>query len=163
MLDNLHRAALDDEEFVFTIARLEKMLAIAQKTSCAELGQRGDLRVVERGERNLVQVQIGHGVSPLAAHEFPLLPQGLCDPSWHVELHLIDVTPGPPLAALKRGHYRMSRAFEMFGGMAIGRAVATADVAAGQAETQMHPRRSTLQAFLTSRRAGRHGLNSRHV
>ena len=33
----------------------------------------------------------------------------------------------------------MGRAFEMFGGMAIGRTVATADMTTGQAETEMHP------------------------
>ena len=57
----------------------------------------------------------------------------------------------------------MSRAFEMFGGMAAGRAVATAHMAAGQAETQMHPRRSTLQALLASVRARDDGSDSGQV
>src|SRR4029078_2651379 len=57
----------------------------------------------------------------------------------------------------------MGRAFEMFGGMAIGRTVATADMTTGQAETERHTERSTVQTFLTTSRASRHGLNRRHV
>ena len=57
----------------------------------------------------------------------------------------------------------MGRVFEMFGGMATGRAVATADMAASQAEPQLHPRRSTLQALLTACRVGSYGLNSLYV
>jgi len=57
----------------------------------------------------------------------------------------------------------MGRAFEMFGGMAIGRTVATADMTTGQAETEMHPGRSTVQTFFTTSRASRHGLNRRYV
>src|SRR5512145_759573 len=57
----------------------------------------------------------------------------------------------------------MARVLKMFRGVAIGRAVATTDMAAGQAETEMHPRRSAFQALLTARRAGSHVLNSRHV
>jgi hypothetical protein len=91
------------------------------------------------------------------------LSQGLCDPRRHVEFLLIDVTPGPPLAALERGHHRMGRVLEMFRGMSIGRAVATADMTTGQAETEMHPGRSNVQAFFTTDRASRHRLNSSHV
>src|SRR5262245_11555623 len=91
------------------------------------------------------------------------LPQGLRDPRRHVEFHLIDVTPGPPLAALEGSHHRMGRVFEMFGGMAIGRAVATADMTTSQAETEMHPGRSKMQAFFTTYRASSHRLNSSHV
>ena len=52
---------------------------------------------------------------------------------------------------------------EMFGGMAIGRTVATANMTTGQAETKMHPRRSHLQAFFTACRVSRHRLKIAHV
>jgi hypothetical protein len=57
----------------------------------------------------------------------------------------------------------MGRVREMFRGMAIGRAVTTADMTAGQAETEMHPGRSKLQAFFTSLSASGNGLKSGHV
>src|SRR5438067_7896561 len=60
MFDNLHRAALDDEEFVLTIPCLPQVLPVAQHPACAELGQGGDLDIVECRERDLIQVQIGH-------------------------------------------------------------------------------------------------------
>ena len=44
----------------------------------------------------------------------------------------------------------MGRVGEMFRGMTIGRAVATADMTTGQAETEMNPGRSDFQAFFTA-------------
>jgi len=87
---------------------------------------------------------------PLGGNEPASLPQGRRDTRRHFQIHLIDITPGPPLAGLERGHHRMGRVREMFRGMAIGRAVTTADMTAGQAETEMNPGRSNLQAFFTS-------------
>jgi hypothetical protein len=60
MLHDLHGAALDDEEIVGTISCLKQVLPIAQRPARAELGQRGDLDVVEGGERNPVYVLVGH-------------------------------------------------------------------------------------------------------
>jgi len=57
----------------------------------------------------------------------------------------------------------MGRVLIMFRGMAVGRAVATANVTTGETETKMHPGRPGLQAFFTTLRAGRHGLNSLHM
>jgi hypothetical protein len=57
----------------------------------------------------------------------------------------------------------MARVLKVFRGMAIGRAVATADMATGQAETEMNPGRFTFQAFFTALSAGSHGLKSRRV
>ena len=57
----------------------------------------------------------------------------------------------------------MGRVREMFRGMAIGRAVTTADMTASQAETEMYPGRSKLQAFFTSLSPGENGLKSGHV
>ena len=47
---------------------------------------------------------------------------------------------------------------EMFRGMSIGRAVATADMTTGQTETEMHPGRSRFEAFLTALGASGHGM-----
>ena len=68
MLDNLYRAALDDEEFVLTIPCFKQVLSVAQHPARAELGQRNDLEVVERRECDLVQVQIGHGSTSSRRH-----------------------------------------------------------------------------------------------
>jgi hypothetical protein len=87
---------------------------------------------------------------PFGGNKSASLPQGLRDTRRHFQIHLIDVTPGPPFAGLEGGHHRMGRAREMFRGMVIGRAVTTPDMTAGQAETEMHPGRSNLQAFFTS-------------
>src|SRR5262245_28394615 len=91
------------------------------------------------------------------------LPQKWRNTFRHVQIHLIDVTPGPPFTGFGRGHHRMGRMREMFRGVAIGRAVTTADMTASQAETEMHPGRSELQAFFTSLSASGNGLKSGHV
>ena len=57
----------------------------------------------------------------------------------------------------------MGRVREMFRGMAIGRAVATADMATSQTETKMNPGRSNFQAFFTACSASSHGLNRSRV
>jgi hypothetical protein len=57
----------------------------------------------------------------------------------------------------------MGRLREVFRGMAIGRAVTTADMTASEAETEMHPGRSKLQAFFTSLSASGNGLKSGRV
>lgn len=72
VLHDLHCAALDDEEFVVTCPCLEQRLAGVQQPARAELGQRGDLGVVEFGESDPVQVLIGHGsTSPPKATSLP--------------------------------------------------------------------------------------------
>jgi hypothetical protein len=61
---------------------------------------------------------------------------------------LVNVTPGPVLARLDRTHDRMVRLVEMPGRVSPWRGIATADMAASHAFTQMHPLRSFLQAVL---------------
>ena len=100
---------------------------------------------------------------PVRGNEPASLPQKLRNRLRHVQIYLIDVTPGPPFTWLERGHNRMGRVREMFRGMAIGRAVTTADMTAGQAETEMHPGRSKLQAFFTTLSASGNRLKSGHV
>ena len=48
----------------------------------------------------------------------------------------------------------MARLLKVFGGIAIGGVVATADMTAGSAEAQMDPWRAGLQALLATERAG---------
>ena len=100
---------------------------------------------------------------PVGGNEPASLPQKRRNTLRHVQIYVIDVTPGPPFTGFERGHHRMGRVREMFRGMAIGRAVTTADMTASQAETEMHPGRSKLQAFFTSLSASGNGLKSGHV
>ena len=86
------------------------------------------------------------------------LPKRLRDRHRDLEIQLVDVTPGPALAWLERGHHRMGRAREMFRGMLIGRAVTTADMTTGQTETKMHPGRPGFEAFFTALGVSSHGM-----
>ena len=52
---------------------------------------------------------------------------------------------------------------KVLGCMLVLGIVATADMATGQAETEMNPGRFTFQAFFTALSASSHGLNSRRV
>src|SRR6478752_1156302 len=74
-------------------------------------------------------------------------------PVGQVEHQFVDVAPGPALGRIVPLDDRMSGGVEMLGRMAVGRAVAAADVAAGAAEPQVEPGRSRLEALLASARA----------
>src|SRR5437660_5206728 len=71
----------------------------------------------------------------------------------------MDVAPAPALGRIIALDHRMAGGVEMFGGVAVGRVVAAAHVPAGAAHPQVHPRRSYLEAFLATARAGRHVAN----
>ena len=66
-----------------------------------------------------------------------------------------DVAPAPRLAGFVRAHHRMAGRVEMPGRMPVLRAVAAADVAAGEAQAQVHPRVARLQAFRAALACGR--------
>jgi hypothetical protein len=75
-----------------------------------------------------------------------------------VQTNFIDIAPPPPppfrrIVALDD---RMAGLVKVLGGMTVWRAVAAADMAAGPAEAQMHPRRTKFQTFLASERARRY-------
>jgi hypothetical protein len=53
--------------------------------------------------------------------------------------YIVDVTPSPVLARLKRAHDRVFCLFEMFGGVPVLRGIAAADMAADFAKAQMDP------------------------
>jgi hypothetical protein len=77
-------------------------------------------------------------------------PQGYSELSSEIELELIDVTPAPGFARFKGPYNRMLRRVEMFRRMFIWRRIAAADVAADQAEPQMHPAAANFQTVLTT-------------
>ena len=68
--------------------------------------------------------------------------------------YFVDVAPRPIFAGLKRSDDRMLCGVKMFGGMAIRRGVAAADMSAGQAKPEVDPGGPHLQTFLTAVRAG---------
>src|SRR5690349_599871 len=65
-----------------------------------------------------------------------------------VDYLVVDITPAPSLRRIVAFDDRVARRMEMRGGVAMRRIIATADVAAGAAETQVHPGTADLQAFL---------------
>ncbi len=77
-----------------------------------------------------------------------------------VEHHFIDITPAPAFRRVVAFDDGVLGFVEMFGRMLVRRVVATADMAAGPAQPQMHPFGPDLQTFLAAQRAGRHGANS---
>jgi hypothetical protein len=64
--------------------------------------------------------------------------------------HLIDIAPLPILSRLKGTYDGMLGPMEMLGGMLIDRIVATADVTATQAKSQMNPLVPHLQTLLAA-------------
>src|SRR5262245_5116476 len=77
----------------------------------------------------------------------------------HLERQLVHVAPPPVLARLERADQRVVRLVEVGGGVAVGRAVAAADVATGLAHPQVDPATAHAQAVLASLGGRRHGLD----
>jgi hypothetical protein len=70
--------------------------------------------------------------------------------SAELQLHLIHKAPSPVLSRLDRAHDRMAAGMKMLGGVLVLRGVATADVSALQAQTQVDPRVASLQTLLAA-------------
>src|SRR5690349_9117753 len=82
----------------------------------------------------------------------PRLPSRAA-PSWRLlehEGHVVGVAVRPVLAGLDRRHDRMTTRTDVLGGVAIGRGVAAADVAAGAAHPKVDPRGADRQAILAA-------------
>jgi hypothetical protein len=62
-------------------------------------------------------------------------------------LHLVNKAPHPRLSRLNRAHQGMMNVTKMFGCVLVFRRVATPNVSARQAHTQMDPRITELHAF----------------
>ena len=75
--------------------------------------------------------------------------------------HLVRIAPSPGLAGLDGARDRVARRRMVLGGVAIGRGVAAADMAAGHADPEVHPVVSGLQAFLAAMRGRADRLRSR--
>ena len=70
--------------------------------------------------------------------------------SGKVQFEFVDVAPTPGLAGLERLHDRVFGAVEVLGGMFVFRGVAATDMAALQAQPQVHPGVTHLQALLAA-------------
>jgi hypothetical protein len=70
--------------------------------------------------------------------------------SGKVQFELVDVTPAPSLAGLDRLHDRVLGAVEVLGGVFVFRRIAATDMAALQAQPQVHPRVTHLQALFAA-------------
>ena len=68
-----------------------------------------------------------------------------------VEEDLVDIAPAPAFRRIVALDDRMAGRVEMLGGVAVGRLVAAADMAAGAAEPQMHPFRTRSSGIPRSR------------
>jgi hypothetical protein len=66
---------------------------------------------------------------------------------------LIDVAPAPIFAGFERLDNRVLGVMIMFGGVTVGRVIAAADVAANEADAQMHPAAAYPQAIFAALRA----------
>jgi hypothetical protein len=67
-----------------------------------------------------------------------------------VDFHLIYIAPAPIFAGLERFHDRVLGEMKMLGGVGVLRRIATADVAAFQAQAQVDPGVAHFQAFLAA-------------
>src|SRR5689334_1035049 len=80
-----------------------------------------------------------------------------------VEEHFVEVTPSPSFWRIVAFDDGMSRRVKMFGGVAVGRLIAAAHVAAGPAQAQVHPARTRLQAIFATARTRHDTLNTVQV
>ena len=73
-----------------------------------------------------------------------------CLAAGKVERHLIDVAPSPTLGRIVALDDRVPGRMKMLGRVAIRRVVATSDMSAGAADSQMNPNIARLEAFLAT-------------
>src|SRR5207244_12474106 len=64
--------------------------------------------------------------------------------------NFVDVAPHPVFARLLRADYGMLGSVKMLRGVPVLRGIATADMAASQAQAQMHPTVSHLEALFAA-------------
>src|ERR1700730_4204594 len=75
------------------------------------------------------------------ARDRPILRRGT---SAKIHCNLVDIAPSPAFRRIVALDDRVAGLVKMLGGVTVRRAVAAADMAAGPAEAQMHPRRTDL-------------------
>src|SRR6516162_8654641 len=79
--------------------------------------------------------------------------------SGKIQFEAVDVAPTPRLAGLKRLHDRVLSAVEVLGGVFVFRRVAVTDMAALQAQPQVHPAVTHLQTLFAALCAWRYLLD----
>ena len=79
--------------------------------------------------------------------------------SGKVQFQVVDVAPAPTLAGLERLHDRVLSAVEVLGGVFVFRRVAATDMAALQAQPQVHPAVTHLQTLFAALGVRRHLLD----
>jgi hypothetical protein len=77
-------------------------------------------------------------------------------PVGEVDKYLVDIAPSPSFRRIVAFDDRVSGRMEMFGGVAIRRIVATADVTACPAQPQVHPLRACFQTLFAAASTWRH-------
>ena len=80
-----------------------------------------------------------------------------------IEHHLIDIAPAPAFRRVVAFDNRMLGGVKMLGRMFVGRIVATADMPAGPADSQMQPDVAGFQALFAAECARCDGFDSGDV
>jgi hypothetical protein len=70
--------------------------------------------------------------------------------STRLEHDLVDIAPGPIFAGLEGSYDGVLGGASVFGGVFVPGRIAAADVAAGQAQAQVHPGVAHLQTFFAT-------------
>ena len=80
-------------------------------------------------------------------------------PVGQVEIYFVDIAPAPAFRRIIAFDDRVARRMIMLCRVAIGGIVATADMAAGPAEPEVDPPAASLETFLATIGARRHGVD----
>src|SRR5207249_2463000 len=143
-----------DVEAGVAVAGAEQGLAVPEALALAERAALEAFHLVGRKGREggVVQSGFGHGTPGLAQVRF--------GSRGDLDRLVVHVAPAPALVRLERGDQRVVGLVKVLSGVPVGRAVAAADVAAGQAEAQVDPPGAGLQTLLAALRgAGRDRLD----
>jgi hypothetical protein len=73
-----------------------------------------------------------------------------------IDHHFIHEAPAPAIRWIESFHHWMARCMEVFGGMSVRRGVATANVPAYAAQSEVDPVTTNLQTFFAAVRGRRH-------
>ena len=71
-----------------------------------------------------------------------------------VDLHLVDIAPAPALGRVISFNDGMPRLMKMRSGVAVGRVIATADMAACPTQSEMDPPAAVRETFFATQTAG---------
>jgi hypothetical protein len=98
------------------------------------------------------QMQCGIRVAPrIQRKRRPDVLHLLADHRGRFQEHLVGITPGPVFARLEAPDHRVRRGLEVLRSMLAGRAIAAANMAAAEAQPEVNPAASGLEALLAAR------------